>query len=129
MGTLPFYSKTGKKKALIGGCDVGLALNANTIKMDEARKVLESLATKEGQQALWRDRPGSQTYLIGTQFENSEVYDGIKACITQELVYLPWTEWGIELNRPIRYQLGKELQQIENSQQEQTKLFQMSIRK
>ncbi len=117
MGTLPFYSKTGKTKALIGGCDVGLALNANTIKMDEARKVLESLATKEGQQALWRDRPGSQTYLKGTQFENSEVYNGIKECITQELVYLPWSEWGIELNRPIRYQLGKELQQVVRGKQ------------
>ena len=76
---------------------------------------------KEGQQALWRDRPGSQTYLKGTQFENSEVYDGIKECLTQELVYLPWSEWGIELNRPIRYQLGKELQQVVRGKQSTAK--------
>ncbi|MBP3273979.1 MAG: carbohydrate ABC transporter substrate-binding protein [Butyrivibrio sp.] len=117
MGTLPFFSRTGKMKVVLGGCDVGLALNANTIKKDEAREVLSSLATKEGQEALWKDRPGSQTYLKGTEFKNSEVYDGITECIAQGLAFLPWNDWGTELNRPIRYQLGKELQQVVRGRQ------------
>jgi len=112
MGTLPFFSKTGNMKSILGGCDVGLTLNANTIKRDEAKKVLASLATKEGQEAIWKDRPGSQTYLKDAEFKNSEVYDGITECLDQGLVFLPWNDWGVELNRPIRYQLGKELQQV-----------------
>ena len=121
MGTLPFFSRTGKMKVVLGGCDVGLALSASTIKKDEARKVLSSLATKEGQEALWKDRPGSQTYLKGTEFKNSEVYDGITECIAQGLAFLPWNDWGTELNRPIRYQLGKELQQVVRGRQSTAK--------
>ena len=112
MGTLPFYGKRGRLKAVIGGCDVGLTLNANSMNIDKARKVLTSLASPAGQYALWQDRPGSQTYLKYTQFENSEVYEGLTECREQGLVFSPWMDWGSELNGPIHYQLGRELQKV-----------------
>ena len=112
MGTLPFYTSSGKMKAIIGGCDVGLALNANSNKIEDARKVLSSLSTKEGQEALWKDRPGSQTYLKDTYFENGDVYDGLTECREQGLVLSPWMEWGTDLNGSIHYQLGKEFQKV-----------------
>ncbi len=112
MGTLPFFGKRGRLKAMIGGCDVGLALNADSTKYDEAKKVLTSLSSPAGQYALWQDRPGSQTYLKYTQFENNEVYAGLTECREQGLIYSPWMDWGSDLNGPIHYQLGKELQKV-----------------
>ncbi len=112
MGTLPFFSTRARMKAMIGGCDVGLALNANAMHFDEAKEVLKSLTTPAGQYALWQDRPGSQTYLKKTQFENSEVYKELTECREQGLVFSPWMDWGAELNGPIHYQLGVEMQKV-----------------
>ena len=112
MGTLPFFGNSGGKKAIIGGCDVGLTLNANSRKIDDAREVLKKLASKEGQEALWRDRPGSQTYLKDTEFENSDVYEELTDCREQGLVLSPWMDWGTDLNGDIHYQLGKEFQKV-----------------
>ena len=112
MGTLPFFGKRGRLKSMIGGCDVGLALNANSERYNEAKKVLTSLSSPAGQYALWQDRPGSQTYLKYTQFENSSVYAGLTECREQGLIFSPWMDWGFDLNGPIHYQLGTELQKV-----------------
>ena len=110
IGTMPFYGTDGK--ALIGGCDVGFALNSNSVHMDEAIEVLTSLTTIQGQHALWLDRPGSQTYLTVTSFTNEKVFDGIKNMIEDELAYTPWMDWGQELNKAAYYQLGREMQRV-----------------
>jgi multiple sugar transport system substrate-binding protein len=112
IGTLPFYGSRGKLKAVIGGCDVGLAINKNSPNVELAWEVLESLTTLSGQMALWKDRPGSQTYLKDTEFVNSEVYDGLTECVQEGLVFSPWMDWGRELNGPIHAQLGRELQKV-----------------
>ncbi len=112
IGTMPFYGTRGKLKAVIGGCDVGFALNTHSMQRDRAKEVLESLATFGGQRAMWKDRPGSQTYLKDTYFVNSEVYDGLTECVDQGLVFSPWMDWGRELNGPIHAMLGKELQKV-----------------
>ena len=112
MGTMPFFTSSGKMKAIIGGCDVGLTLNASSKKLEDAREVLKAMATKEGQEALWKDRPGSQTYLKDTKFDNGDVYDGLTECRDQGLVMSPWMEWGTDLNGSIHYQLGKEFQKV-----------------
>ncbi len=112
IGTLPFYSKYGCRQVIINGCDLGFAVNANSNNLDDAIEVMKSLSTYEGQQALWMDRPGSQTYYVDTDFENSEVYDGIQECIEKGYCYVPWADWGGELCKPVRFQLGKELQYV-----------------
>ena len=110
IGTLPVYAENGK--AIIGGCDVGFALNANAEHMDEAIEVLTALATVQGQNALWQDRPGSQTYLSGTSFTNEKVFSGISNMIDDELAFTPWMDWGQELNKAAYYQLGREMQRV-----------------
>ena len=74
IGTLPFFGRNGK--AIIGGCDVGFALNSNSLHMDEAKEILVALADRKGQKALWKDRPGSQTYLKRVSFRNEKIFDG-----------------------------------------------------
>ncbi len=111
IGTMPFYTRGGCKEAVVGGCDIGFALNKNSKNVEQAKKVIETLATFGGQLALWRDRPGSQTYLRDTNFVNSDVYDGISECIERGHIYAPWMEWGDTLNNPVRKHLGLQLQQ------------------
>ncbi len=112
VGTLPFFGMGGSGMAIIGGCDVGFALNKNSHKAAEAKAILEVLATEDGQRALWLDRPGSQTYLKSISFENSEVYDGIEHCLENGLAFTPWMDWGQEINKAAHYQLGRELQKV-----------------
>ncbi len=112
IGTLPFYGTRGRLRAVIGGCDVGFAVNKNSLNRDTAVEVLKSLTTITGQRALWKDRPGSQTYLRDTDFVNGEVYRGLTHCMENGLVFSPWMDWGQELNGPIHYMLGVELQKV-----------------
>jgi multiple sugar transport system substrate-binding protein len=112
LGTLPTFGTRGRYKAVIGGCDLGFTLNAKSPNSEKAKEVLKSLTTFGGQHALWKDRPGSQTYLRDTYFVNSEVYDGLTDCMEKELIFAPWMDWGRELNGPIHYQLGVELQKV-----------------
>ena len=110
VGTMPFYGSSGKKRAIIGGCDCGFAVNKFSMNFTEAKEVVASLGTFKGQLALWRDRPGSQTYLKDTTFVNDDAFDGIKGVLYENLTYIPWMEWGDELNREPRRRLGLELQ-------------------
>ena len=112
IGTLPFFGTKGARKAIIGGCDVGFAVNANSRNPDAAIEVARALTTYEGQQALWMDRQGSKTYLKNVNFVNIDVYDGIQDCYDEDLVFSPWMDWGMELNRPIHFQFGRELQRV-----------------
>ncbi len=110
IGTMPIFGSEGK--AIIGGCDVGFALNSASPHMEEATEVLKALATPQGQYAMWQDRPGSQTYLEDTTFENEKVFSGIKDMISKELAFTPWMDWGQELNKAAYYSLGREMQNV-----------------
>ena len=112
IGTMPFFGSSGEKKAIIGGCDLGFAVNAASRNIDTAIEVVKALTTYDGQQALWIDRPGSMTYLKNVTFANSQVYDGIEECYDKGLVFTPWMDWGFELNKQTHYKFGRELQKV-----------------
>jgi len=112
IGTLPYFSSEGEGMAIIGGCDLGFALNANAMNYDKAKEVLASLARVKGQEALWKDRPGSQTYLNDTAFNVDEAFKGIEVCYKKKLVFTPWMDWGQDLNRRVHYAFGRELQKV-----------------
>jgi multiple sugar transport system substrate-binding protein len=112
IGTLPYFGTEGEGMAIIGGCDLGFALNANAMNYDKAKEVLASLARVKGQEALWKDRPGSQTYLEDTAFNVDEAFKGIEDCYKKELVFTPWMDWGQDLNRRVHYTYGRELQKV-----------------
>ena len=112
IGTLPYFGTEGEGMAIIGGCDLGFALNSNAMNYDKAKEVLASLARVNGQEALWKDRPGSQTYLEGTAFNMDEAFKGIEVCYKKGLVFTPWMDWGQDLNRQVHYSFGRELQKV-----------------
>lgn len=110
IGTMPFFGSRGKKKAIIGGCDCGFAVNKNSIYLDQAKEVVAALGSFSGQMALWKDRPGSQTYLKDTAFVNDDAFGGIEEMIVSGQSFTPWMDWGDDLNREPRRRLGIELQ-------------------
>ena len=112
IGTMPFFGTSGAQKAIIGGCDVGFAVNANGLNVERAIEVVTAFTTYEGQQALSIDRPGSVTYLKDVTFASSQVYSGIKECYEKGLVFTPWMDWGVELNKQTHYKFGRELQRV-----------------
>lgn len=96
---------------LIGGCDCGFAVNANSTNVTEAKEVVRTLASKDGQFAIWKDRVGSRTYLRKTEFTNPPAFDGIKDIFYTNQLYMPVQDWG-EQGMEINLVFGKELQYV-----------------
>ena len=112
VGTMPFFGSRGNKVAIIGGCDCGFAVNKFSQNLHEAKVVVASLGSVKGQTALWNDRPGSQTYLEGVNFINDKAFDGLSKTLKDGHAFIPWMQWGDDLNREPRRKLGLELQKV-----------------
>ena len=96
---------------LMGGCDLGFAINANSMNVEAAKEVVAALANSEGQYAIWKDRVGSRTYLCGISFDNPDAFDGIEEAFDKNLLYLPVLDWGEE-GSDMNVIFGKELQKV-----------------
>ncbi len=112
LGTIPMFGSSKTSKAFIGGCDCGFALNKYATNTEMAWQILRAISEHDGQEALWKDRPGSQTYLNGVKFFNGTAFEGLNEMIQARKFYLPWRSFGQDLCNPIRYNLGKETQKI-----------------
>ena len=112
LGVIPFYGENWLNNSILGGCDLGFAINAKSKYTAEAEEILKSLATYDGQEALWKDRPGSRSYLKHAVFMNPTAFDGIEEIILGRREYLPWRNLGSTYNRPVRYTLGREIQKV-----------------
>ncbi|MBO6242048.1 MAG: extracellular solute-binding protein [Butyrivibrio sp.] len=110
LGTLPMgWGRYGP--LIIGGCNLGFAVNANAMNLEGAKEVVAALSNNEGQFAIWKDRVGSRTYLRGTNFDNPEAFEGIEDAFDTNQVFLPVLEWG-EDGPGMNVIFGKELQQV-----------------
>lgn len=91
---MPFYGTQKSEGWLIGGPGCGFAVNEKSKNKEAALKVLEAIATPEGQKALWENNQGGTSYLTGTSFELPESFLGASAAIGKGNIYCPWNEWG-----------------------------------
>ena len=110
MGTMPFGSSSGDMPVIIGGCQSGIAVNRYGKHESEAKEVAVALASYDGQKALWRDSPGSKTYLKGIDFGMPEEFDEIRDILANNM-YDPSKCWG-EYSREVSVIFGQELQQV-----------------
>lgn len=111
IGVFVIMDKKGKDSAMIGGSECGFAVNAHGKNVDGARAVVAALATMNGQEALWKDRKGSQTYLENVKFRNPECFDEIIEIIDANRLVAPCYDWGPH-SRELYQIFGKELQQV-----------------
>lgn len=91
---MPFYGTKPSEGWLIGGPGCGFAVNENSPNKDAAMKILEAIATEEGQKSLWENNQGGTSYLTGTSFELPESFASASAAIGKGNIYCPWNEWG-----------------------------------
>lgn len=94
LNMMPFYGTTTSAGWLIGGPGCGFAVNENSANKDVALKVLEALATEEGQAAMWENNQGGSSYMTGVSFDLPDVYSNVSSAIEAGNVYCPWNEWG-----------------------------------
>lgn len=111
IGTMSFNVEMTGKAVLVGGCNCGFAVNKYSSNKEIAMEIVTTLATEEGQRALWRDRVGSQTYLENIWFDNPDVYDPLRPSIHEGHMYMPWYEWG-DNSHAIYIAFGDELQKV-----------------
>lgn len=111
IGVFVIMDRKGIDSAMIGGSECGFAVNAYGKNKEAARAVVASLATMDGQEALWKDRKGSQTYLQNVKFRNPECFDDIIEVIDANRLVAPYYQWGPH-SRELYHIFGKELQQV-----------------
>lgn len=92
---MPFYGIKKSEGWLIGGPGCGFSVNENSKNKEAAMKVLEAIATEEGQKALWENNQGGSSYLTGVTFDLPEAYNSASSALEAGNVYCPWNEWGV----------------------------------
>lgn len=92
---MPFYGTKKSEGWLIGGPGCGFSINENSKNKEAAMKVLEVIATEEGQKALWENNQGGSSYLTGVTFDLPEAYNSASSALEAGNVYCPWNEWGV----------------------------------
>ena len=111
IGIFVIMDRHGKESAMIGGSECGFAVNIYGKHTEVAKAMVASLATMNGQEALWKDRVGSQTYLQNVKFRNPECFDVVKEVVDDNRLTSPYYEWGPH-SRELYSIFGKELQQV-----------------
>ena len=110
LGTIAFGGKDDGSQLLTGGCEYGFAVVNDDDNVKEAIEVVRSLSTLLGQRAIWKDSPGSRTYLKNVYFEPPKEFDNLKDALDNNL-YLLYRGWGY-YSREISLELENELQQV-----------------
>ena len=110
LDTIAFGGHDDGTELLTGGCEYGFAVVNDNQNVNDALKVVRSLTTLMGQRAIWKDSPGSKTYLKNVEFEMPHEFDNLKDALENNL-YLPYTGWGY-YSREISVELENELQQV-----------------
>ena len=93
-GIMPYMGSTADKTALFGGLGGGYCLNARSKNKEAAMKVLELMASPEGQQALCQGNPGSYSQLKDAKIDLPEEFELVRDTLEAGRVLCMWDEWG-----------------------------------
>ncbi|MBO4456086.1 MAG: carbohydrate ABC transporter substrate-binding protein [Butyrivibrio sp.] len=107
---IAFGGKDDGTQLITGGCEYGFAVVNNDVNVKEALEVVRSLSTLMGQRAIWKDSPGSKTYLNNVFFEPPKEFDNLQDVLENNL-YTLYRGWGY-YSREISLALENELQQV-----------------
>lgn len=94
LSTMAVFSDFIGRSVVIGGCNCGFAVNSFSQNVRLSKEIIASIASEDGQRALWQDRQGSKTYLEGIVYDNPDEFDPIRPIIDARRVTMPWNSWG-----------------------------------
>lgn len=92
-GLMPYLGSTPEHTSLVGTTGGGYCLNAKSKNKEAAYRVLEVIASPEGQKALCEGNPGSSSQRKGVEAELPEEYALVQETIDEGRVMCSWIYW------------------------------------
>ncbi|MBS6951759.1 MAG: extracellular solute-binding protein [Enterocloster asparagiformis] len=92
---MPFHGSEADAGWLVGGPGCGFAANAASPNLEVVMKVLDAIASPEGQKAFWENNQGGSSYLKGVTFDLPDAYNSVADTLAAGNVYCPWDAWGV----------------------------------
>lgn len=94
-GFIPYLGSEPENTCLFGGAGGGYCLNARSKNKEAALRVMEVIASAEGQKALCQGNPGSFSQRKDVEYELPEEYDPlVKETIDAGRVLCSWDYWS-----------------------------------
>ena len=93
-GLMPYLGEKAENACLVGGAGGGYCINTASPNYDLAWKVLEVIASPEGQEAMLAASPGSGSLRKGISYEIPEEFADIKQVLDNGRIYCAWHHWG-----------------------------------
>ena len=92
-GLLPYFGSTPEKTSVVGTTGGGFLLSKSSKNKEAARRVLEVMASKEGQLAMCAGQPGSSSQRKDVQVELPEGFEPVKKTIEEGRIMCSWVYW------------------------------------
>ncbi len=92
-GLMPYLGSTPENTSLVGTSGGGFCLNAKSKNKEAALRVMEVIASEEGQKALCEGNPGSASQRKGVEYELPEEYALVKKTIDEGRILCSWRYW------------------------------------
>lgn len=93
-GIFPYLGSKPENSCLVGGPGGGYCINTKSQNIDAAYRVMEVIASPEGQKALCEGNPGSGSYLKGVETDLPDEYVLLKDTVDAGRIYCSWENWG-----------------------------------
>lgn len=93
-GLMPYFGDSAENACVVGGAGGGFCLNAKSKNYDTAYRVMEVIASPEGQKAMAEGSPGSGSQHKNVSYDLPEEFELIKNVLDNGRIYCAWHNWG-----------------------------------
>ena len=92
-GLMPYLGSTPEKTSVVGSYGGVFTLNGNSKNKEAARRVLEVIASKEGQEALCQGERGSGSLRKDVEMDLPEEFEAVRATVEAGRWMCAWNFW------------------------------------
>lgn len=93
-GVMPYLGDSAENACVVGGAGGGFCLNAKAKNMDAARRVMEVIASAEGQAAMAEGSPGSGSLHKGVTYDLPDEFTLLEPVLEKGRIHCAWHNWG-----------------------------------
>lgn len=93
-GLMPYLGDSPENACVVGGAGGGFCLNAKSKNYDAAYRVMEVIASPEGQKAMAAGSPGSGSQHKDVGYELPAEFAAVQTVLDNGRIYCAWHNWG-----------------------------------